>query len=112
MNWQIISSASDIEKVFQQSTETPVLLFKHSTRCGTSSLAKSRLDKINNLPIPTYYVDVIAMRAFSNEIAKRSGVTHESPQVLLLYKNEVVYDASHLDIRPEVIQEQIALVYK
>ncbi len=37
-------------------------------------------------------------RDVSNEIAKRTGVRHESPQTLILRNGEVVWSASHFDI--------------
>ena len=45
-----------------------------------------------------YYLDLIAFRPISNGVAEQFQVHHESPQVIVLSKGEVLLDASHLDI--------------
>jgi bacillithiol system protein YtxJ len=43
----------------------------------------------------------------SNEIASAFKVEHQSPQVILIYKEKVVYEASHSAIDSEMIKEII-----
>ncbi len=52
-----------------------------------------------------FYLDLLAFRDVSNHLAERFSVYHESPQVLLIRDGECVYDASHLDISVEELQE-------
>jgi bacillithiol system protein YtxJ len=53
--------------------------------------------------IPAYLVDVRAQRAVSQQIAARSGVEHESPQIIVFRRGAVVWNASHHDITVEAL---------
>ena len=78
-----------------------ILLFKHSPRCIVSRISLSRFElgfdtKINISKF--VYIDVINMRALSNEIAKVYSVYHESPQIILFKDNNVIFQSSHSSI--------------
>ena len=101
IQWIPLSSEGQLEDIVQQSNDVPCLIFKHSTRCSISSMAKSRLEKSWDFSaddIKPYYLDLIAFRDVSNAIVEKFGVYHESPQALLIRNGECTYDASHLDI--------------
>lgn len=86
---------------FQQSKDTTVLIFKHSTRCGISRSVLSRFEKKhqnNTTRIEFYYLDLLNFRSISKEIAERFNVQHQSPQLLVLKEGEVTFHASHYDI--------------
>jgi len=53
--------------------------------------------------LPAYLVDVRAQRSMSQQIAVRSGVEHESPQVIVFQRGVVVWSASHDDITAEAL---------
>ena len=94
--WETIQSLEDLDAAVEASFQNPVVLFKHSTTCSISGMAKSRLEVANDDSSPTiYYLDLLTYRSISNEIADRFRVRHESPQVLVLNKGEVQYHASH-----------------
>ena len=106
MDWIPLTSDQDLEKLLKESEEKPQVIFKHSTRCSISSMAKSRIDKVSSIAsINFHYLDLIAYRALSNKISEHFGVYHESPQVLLIKNGACVYDESHLSIYPEEIIE-------
>ena len=108
MNWIDITSEAQLDTIKEESSIHPVLIFKHSTRCAISSLAKNRLDKEQNPENMTcYYLDLIRYRAISNKIAEVFHVYHESPQVLLIKNGECIYDESHNGIRMDDILEQL-----
>ena len=101
LSWKIIDRLEQLNEISQISHEYPCLIFKHSTRCSISSIAKMRLEsdwdeKLNHLQV--YYLDLISYRDISQQIANQFSVHHESPQVLLIQNGECTYDASHLDI--------------
>jgi bacillithiol system protein YtxJ len=85
------------------------LLFKHSTRCPVSSMAYEEVRRLlgDRPEAPVWIVDVIARRSLSREVAARTGVEHESPQVILLAGGEVVYDASHFEVRAEALAREL-----
>ncbi|MEO1262992.1 MAG: bacillithiol system redox-active protein YtxJ [Bacteroidota bacterium] len=110
MNWKDINQAEQLPLIEQESHKTPCLIFKHSTRCSISSIAKFRLEKewtFSEMEMVPYYLDLIEHRHLSNAVAEKFEVHHESPQIILLWKGEVLLDASHLDISVLEIKEVI-----
>ena len=96
--WSELNSIEQLKDLYQQSDTNPVVLFKHSTRCSISSMAKSRIE--NNLSklfpdFPIYYLDLIVHRNISNSIAKDLGVEHQSPQIIVVKNGQAIYDTSH-----------------
>lgn len=63
-------------------------------------MALSRLERKwqNDEKVKPYYLDLLAYRDVSNEIANRYDVEHESPQVLIIKGGKCVYTASHSGI--------------
>ena len=57
---------------------------------------------------PVYEVVVQRARDVSNAIAARLGLRHESPQVILLSGNEVLFHASHGGVTPDAIRACLA----
>lgn len=99
--WERLTSVDQLKKVIESSTEKPVLLFKHSTRCSISSMALSGFQRSwEGTPeeIDIYYLDLLSYRDVSNATALETGVIHQSPQVIVLKNKEVVYTATHSSI--------------
>jgi len=95
MHWTTIHTREELQNVLGQSRETPVLLFKHSTRCAISSMAFDRLDRYwdddEMKQTNAYLVDVVHDRPLSNWIAEHFGIRHESPQILLIRNGKVIF---------------------
>jgi bacillithiol system protein YtxJ len=111
MNWIFLQTLSQLDSIIQRSYEIPCLIFKHSTRCSISSLAKYRLEsdwQQSGVYAEAYFLDLLAFRDVSNAIAENFTVYHESPQILLIHNGECVLDASHLDISVEEVKEVLA----
>jgi bacillithiol system protein YtxJ len=87
----------------------PQVIFKHSTRCSISSMAKGRLER-SDVPKEAdfYYLDLISYRQLSVRIAEEFHVHHESPQVLVIRNGKCVFDESHYSINMEDIRELVA----
>ena len=101
INWHYLHTPQDVDALAEQSKQHPCLIFKHSTRCPISSLARHRLESdwdFGATEIEAYFLDLIAHRDTSQYVAEVFSVHHESPQVLLIYQGECLYDESHLDI--------------
>lgn len=97
--WETLKSETQIDEILEASNQKPQLIFKHSTRCSISSMAKSRLEREWNLEnVQPWYLDLIAYRSISNAIADKLNVTHESPQAILLVNGNVTYHSSHNSI--------------
>ena len=103
-----MTSEEQIAEIVELSHEKPQLIFKHSTRCSISSMAKSRLEREWNLEnVELWYLDLIAYRNVSNAIASQLGVHHESPQAILLKDGIVVHDSSHNSISVKQLSEAL-----
>ena len=109
MNWIALDSEEKIDEIKQNSQQSPQVIFKHSTRCSISSMAKSRLERATPPEgIAFYYLDLIAHRNVSNKVAEVFDVSHESPQVLIIKNGSCVYDESHSGIDMDEIAGQTA----
>jgi len=107
MNWIELNNIQQLNNITELSVTKPQVIFKHSTRCSISSVAKSRLERAK-MPdnIDFYYLDLISHKDISAKIAADFSVFHESPQVLLIKNGECVYDESHSGINMDDIAEQ------
>ncbi len=108
MIWNEITSWDSVESIIQASFEKPQLIFKHSTRCSISSVAKNRIEKSTYEDADYSLLDLISYRNVSNQVSKYFSVHHESPQILLIIKGKCIFDESHYAINLEEIVEQIA----
>lgn len=81
------------------------ILYKHSTRCGLSTLARRQIEEFTEeFPgAEVFLVDVIADRDISDGIERRLGVRHESPQVILVERGKPRRHASHRGVRADVL---------
>ena len=108
MNWIDLNRADQLTEIKELSRTRPQVIFKHSSRCATSTLAKNRLEREKQPETcDFYFLDLIKHRSLSNQIAEDFAVSHESPQILLIKNSECVYEESHSGIRMDEIVEQI-----
>ena len=106
MNWISLTNEEQLHQIKVNSNGRPQVIFKHSTRCSISSVAKNRLERsIQPDEVDFYFLDLITYRTISNKIAADFDVYHESPQVLLIKNGECIYDESHSGIDMEEIIE-------
>ena len=100
--WHALTRNEQLEEIEKESEKQPVVIFKHSTRCGISRMVLNNLEKGYDLPkdkeVKLYFLDLLANREVSNEVAGRFNVRHESPQMIILKNREVVHHASHHSI--------------
>ena len=110
MNWFPLTTIEQIKDIITESATTPVLIFKHSTRCSISVTALSRTERhwsFTSEQVIPYYLDLLSYREVSNAVAAQFSVHHESPQVLLIKNGECVYEETHLNILVAEIAEQL-----
>ena len=110
MNWINLDNSRQLNEIIRLSETRAQVIFKHSTRCATSSLAKNRLEKkVPPSGVDFYFLDLIRERDLSDKIASEFNICHESPQVLLIRKGECIYEESHNGIQMEEINEQVQM---
>lgn len=109
MSWTELRTDSQLAQIHQESKTKSILIFKHSTRCSISRMALDRLERKWNpeetAHIKPYFLDLLAFRETSANIAQHFDVEHESPQVLLIENGQSVYDRSHFEIDYDKILE-------
>lgn len=107
--WETLDSEAGLETAIAKSSEKPVFLFKHSTTCGISLGAKTRLEewKLDPEQVSFYYLDLLTYRPISNKIAEVLSVVHQSPQVILLKDGKAVWTTTHHAISAEAVKEAL-----
>ena len=96
--WLEMTTLVDLDKAIEQSFDKPVVLFKHSVRCGISVGAKYALEDkwdFQEDEMIFYYLDLINYRDVSNAIAEKLNVIHQSPQVIVLRNGKAVHSSTH-----------------
>jgi len=91
--------------------EDTALLFKYSTTCPISANARQEMDSLvsGGEPVPVYRVDVNAGREVSDYIAERTGVEHQSPQVILLRGGRPEWNADRFGVTAAAVRGQLGL---
>ncbi len=107
INWKKLESAVTLDNIIEDSFNSPQVIFKHSTSCPISGMAKRRLEGGWDLDLSPYYLDLISYRSISNAIEDKLSVRHESPQIILVKNGKAIYNESHLDISASSLQESL-----
>jgi bacillithiol system protein YtxJ len=97
MNWIPLVDLGQLNEIILHSSEKPIVIFKHSTRCSVSRMVLKQFENEFDLEekVTPYFLDLLEHRAISNAIAERFHVEHQSPQLLLIKNGVSVYDVSH-----------------
>ncbi|MDP3359112.1 MAG: bacillithiol system redox-active protein YtxJ [Lutibacter sp.] len=110
MNWVALTEEIQLDDIISISASKPVLIFKHSTSCGISRMALKNFERdfdLTETEIELYYLDLLSYRTLSNAVAAKFGVSHQSPQVLVIRHGKGVYNDSHHSITVEAIKEVV-----
>ncbi len=102
MDYRVLNETGQLDELDSLSQTRAQIIFKHSTRCSVSSMAKRGLDmdlkQAGKVAFDIYYLDLIQYREISNQIATRYHIQHESPQLLVIKNGQCVFNASHDDV--------------
>jgi bacillithiol system protein YtxJ len=76
------------------------ILLKHGATCPISSRARDEVAAFARAhpDVPVYGLEVTANHDLAAQAARQLGVTHQSPQVLVLRDGKVAWHAEHYDI--------------
>jgi bacillithiol system protein YtxJ len=108
-----LMTVAEVDHIFDAREPTPVVVLKHSLACPLSAMVWSAYEAFlatRNPGEDVRYTVVEIQNApeVSAEIARRSGIKHESPQVLLLVRGKVVWSANHWSISEESLAAAVA----
>ena len=98
-----IDDHASLESLLTDSTKKLVIVFKHSNACSISARAYREMEKVDGVNI----VEVQSARDVSRELACRTGVRHETPQVIILRDGKAVWNASHFDVTAADVQRAV-----
>jgi len=99
--WIQLESIEQLHEIAKTTEEKPILLFKHSTRCGISSMALNSFEgawSTEDELCDLYYLDLLNHRDVSDEIAEITSVFHQSPQCIVIKGENIIYEESHSGI--------------
>lgn len=96
-----LSDIESLDSFLAESNGDPVIIFKHSDTCGISARAYTQMSEVAS---PVGLVTVQTARAVSNEIEKRMGLAHETPQVMIVSDGRVAWTASHGQVKAAAVE--------
>src|SRR6478735_364055 len=94
LDWNDLTELKQLDVIADESVNTPVIIFKHSTRCSISRMALKSFEREYNIETgeaKPYFLDLLEYRDVSNEIAARFNVVHQSPQIIVIKDGKAVY---------------------
>jgi bacillithiol system protein YtxJ len=107
-----LHSTAELDAALEGSAERPLLIFKHSPRCGTSHFAHEQVraaaGALSPDDVDLVLVDVVNDRPLSQEIAKRLEVMHQSPQMILVRQGKPLWNASHTRITRDTVVQLVS----
>ena len=109
-DWTSLSEPEQLSGLIMESSSIPVIIYKHSSRCGLSTMTENKLEEGWDLLKPKvrlYFLDLIRNREVSNSVAERFNVRHQSPQILIIKNGICVYNSSHYEINVETILKNL-----
>ena len=100
-----LTSIEDVDRAVSGGT---AILYKHSTRCPISAAAHEEMQHFleRHPDAPFYVVDVNASPEASRHVETKSGVRHQSPQLILFRDGAVSWTVSHFDITADAVEEE------
>ena len=96
--WIPLNALQQLDLIKEKSVTKTQIIFKHSTRCGISSMVmKQFVDAYDftEKDADLYYLDLLNFRDVSNEVGYKFQVMHQSPQLLVIRNGVVVAHESH-----------------
>ncbi len=91
---------STIIDLAEKSLPHDCYVYKHSTTCALSARAANEV-KAMATDLPIYWINVREQRDLSNWVEQTYGVTHESPQLILLREGKPERVWNHSEIKRE-----------
>ncbi len=97
-----ITDTESLDALFASSATQPVILFKHDPYCSISARAYREMTRVAD---DVAIIDVAHDTEIASAIAQRTGVHHESPQVIIVKDSQPVWSASHFNIKAGTVSQ-------
>ncbi|REB05227.1 DUF2847 family protein [Sporosarcina sp. BI001-red] len=102
-----LKTIEEWKTLLENSDEQPFLLFKVSMTSLSSVTAKKEMESLVT-DLPRYVVISQLDRKVSNAVALDTGVTHETPQLLIIKGKKAIWQATRYQIKQSVVLDAIA----
>ncbi|MCL5129376.1 MULTISPECIES: bacillithiol system redox-active protein YtxJ [unclassified Algibacter] len=96
--WIPLNALQQLDLIKEKSSTKTQIIFKHSTRCGISSMVMKEFVgayDFTEKEVDLYFLDLLNFRDISNEVGYKFQVMHQSPQLLVIKNGVVVAHESH-----------------
>lgn len=96
--WIPLNDLKQLDYIKKKSGIKTQVIFKHSTRCGISSMVQRQFISEYNFSekeLDLYYLDILSYRQISDEVGYKFQLIHQSPQLLVIKNGTLVANASH-----------------
>ena len=99
-----LETVTGFDQLLERSHEKPAVLFLHDRWCPISANAYKEMSALEQGALDkTVLIDVTRDKDLSRAIEERTGVRHESPQVLVLRDGKATWHASHFAITAKAV---------
>ena len=101
-----MTSKQDVDAAIGAET---AILFKHSTRCPISAAARGEMERFLELEpdAPVYTVDVNDATEASEYLAQKTGIEHQSPQVIVMRGGRPEWHANHFEVKADELRRRV-----
>ena len=101
-----VTTPADLDTVLSADA---ALLFKNSMTCPISAAARREMQELlsRRPQAPLYVLDVHDSRKLAQEVERRTGIDHHSPQIILFAHGEPVWHASHYSIVADDVERAL-----
>ena len=99
-----VTDSDALDKLLLSSKQRPVVVFKHSNSCPISAAAYREMQQLEDEVV---LVEVQKARQLSRDLADRTGIRHESPQVIVLRNGKAVWNASHYRVNAREVAKAL-----
>ncbi|HEX8317260.1 MAG TPA: bacillithiol system redox-active protein YtxJ [Longimicrobium sp.] len=101
-----IASRQDVDEALGQDG---AILFKYSMTCPISANARREMESfLERRPdAPVFKLDVHEAPEASEYVSEKTGLEHESPQVIIVRGGKPDWHATHFDVTASALEEQI-----
>jgi bacillithiol system protein YtxJ len=95
-----ITDIDALDRLLGDTAREPIILFKHDTMCPISAAAFRELSQMGG---DVALIDVERHKDVAQELAARTGIAHESPQVIVWNRGRARWSASLYDITHDAV---------
>ena len=101
-----LASSNDLDELLAADA---ALLFKNSMTCPISAAAREEVEVLlsRRPEAPLYVLDVHRAADLSEDVVRRTGIEHESPQMILFARGEPMWQAAHYSIRAADVERAL-----